>query len=79
MSGKVNPHEWRSADWPDQVGVSVSALRSGGAEVRVSNGISFMGIMLTGEQAAEMGAVLTEFSRTSPDSRTTDLEGVTGD
>jgi hypothetical protein len=67
--GRLNPYEWRSAEWPDLVGVSVTAMRRPGAEVRVSNGITFMGILLTGEQAAEMGAVLIEFSRTSPDSR----------
>ncbi len=67
---RVNPYEWRSEVWP-RAAVSVSALRSGGAEVRVTVGNTFMGHTLTGEQAAAMGAVLIEFSRNTPDSRTT--------
>lgn len=59
---RVNPYEWRSAEWPDLVGATVGALRGGGAEVRVSNGVSFMGMTLTAQQALEMGQALIEFS-----------------
>lgn len=66
----INPYTWASSDQPAASRVDVTALRIPGAEVRVSNGITFMGIVLTAEQAVEMGAVLTKFGRSTPDSRT---------